>query len=172
MGRLTKDPEIRYSQSAEPIAIVRYTLAINRQYKRPGEPEADFITCVAFGKRGEFASKYFSKGQLVSVVGKLQVSSWDDATGKRNWRTEVILEEQHFAESKTSFDNSQRRSNIPLNPSTPYPSNEVAPMSAPVQPQLMSVPQVPQQEIQQEADANGFYPISDSIEDDDDLPFF
>ncbi len=166
MGRLTKDPEVRYTQSAEPLAIVRYTLAINRQYKRQGEPEADFINCVAFGKRGEFASKYFSKGQMVSVVGRLQVSSWDDATGKRNWKTEVVLEEQHFAESKASFDNSQRRSNIPLNPSTPYPSNQPTPMSAPFQPQVES------QAPQQEADANGFYPIADSIEDDDDLPFF
>ena len=73
MGRLVKEPEVRYSQGAESFAIARYTLAANRRFKRQGEPEADFINCVAFGKTGEFAEKYFKKGQLVSVVGRLQV---------------------------------------------------------------------------------------------------
>ena len=71
MGRLTKDPEVRYAQSSEPLAVARYTLAVNRRFKRQGEQDADFIGCVAFGKAGEFAEKYFKKGQMVGVVGRL-----------------------------------------------------------------------------------------------------
>ena len=67
MGRLTRDPAVRYSQGAEPLAIARYSLAVNKRFKRQGEPDADFIPCVAFGKQGEFAEKYFRKGQMVSV---------------------------------------------------------------------------------------------------------
>lgn len=100
LGRLVRDPETRYSQSAEPVAIARYTLAVNRGFKREGEPEADFINVVAFGKRGEFAGKYFKKGQQVAVVGRLQISTYDDKDGVKRWSTDVIVEEQHFAESK------------------------------------------------------------------------
>lgn len=99
MGRLVKEPEVRYSQGTEPLAIARYTLAVNRRFKRQGDPEADFINCVAFGKTGEFAEKYFKKGQLVAVTGRLQVRSWDK-DGERRWTTEVVIEEQYFAESK------------------------------------------------------------------------
>ena len=102
MGRLTRDPEVRYSQSSEPVAVARYTLAVNRRFKRKDEPEADFIPCVALGKSGEFAEKHFRKGQLVGVIGRLQVRSWEDKEGKKHWTTEVIIEEQHFAESKNS----------------------------------------------------------------------
>lgn len=100
MGRLTRSPEVRYSQGAEPVAVARYTLAVNRRFKRKDEPEADFIPCVAFGKSGEFAEKYFRKGQLVAVTERLQVRSWEDNEGKKRWTTEVIVEEQYFAESK------------------------------------------------------------------------
>lgn len=102
MGRLTRSPEVRYSQGAEPVAVARYTLAVNRRFKRKDEPEADFIPCVALGESGEFAEKYFRKGQLVGVIGRLQVRSWEDKEGKKHWTTEVIIEEQHFAESKNS----------------------------------------------------------------------
>lgn len=127
MGRLTRSPEVRYSQGAEPVAVARYTLAVNRRFKRKDEPEADFIPCVALGKRGEFAEKYFRKGQLVGVIGRLQVRSWEDKEGKKHWTTEVIIEEQHFAESKAAKENGQ-------------------------------------------APADGFYPIDETVEDDD-LPF-
>ena len=100
MGRLTRDPEIRYSQSAEPMAIARYSLAVETRFKREGEPKADFIPCVAFGKQGEFAERYFRKGQLVSVAGRLQVRNWEDNEGKKRTETEVVVEEQYFAESK------------------------------------------------------------------------
>lgn len=100
MGRLVKDPEIKYSQGATPVAIARYTLAVNRVFKREGEPDADFINIVALGKRGEFTEKYFRKGQMVGVVGRLQVRTYDDPDGKRQWFTEVLVEEQHFAEGR------------------------------------------------------------------------
>lgn len=112
MGRLTKDPEVRYSsQSAEPLAVANYTLAVNRRFKRQGEPDADFIRCVAFGKMGEFAEKYFKKGQMISVVGRLQIRLAETTEGKY-WDTKVIIEEQHFAESKGSGEhNSQAKNN-------------------------------------------------------------
>lgn len=99
LGRLTADPEMRYSQGSSPIAVARYTLAVNRRIKRDGEPDADFINCTAFGKVAEFADKYYRKGQLVSIVGRLQVRSWEK-DGQKQWSTEVVVEEQHFAESK------------------------------------------------------------------------
>lgn len=132
MGRLTRSPEVRYSQGAEPVAVARYTLAVNRRFKRKDEPEADFIPCVALGKSGEFAEEYFRKGQLVGVIGRLQVRSWEDKEGKKHWTTEVIIEEQHFAESKNS--------------------QAAAPKEG------------------GQAPADGFYPIDESVEDDD-LPF-
>ena len=105
MGRLTRDPEIRYSQGDEPLAIARYSLAVNKRFKRQGEPEAEFIPCVAFGKQGEFAERYFRKGQMVSVVGRLQVRNWEDNEGKKRITTEVVVEEQYFAESKAASEN-------------------------------------------------------------------
>ena len=100
MGRLVKDVELRYSQSDEPIAIGRYTLAVTRFYKRKGEPDADFINIVAFGKAAEFAEKYFKKGQKVCVVGRLQVRNYENDEGKKQFFTEVIVDEQYFAEGK------------------------------------------------------------------------
>lgn len=110
LGRLTKDVELRHTEAAQPLAIARYTLAVNRRFKRDGEQDADFINIVAFGKAAEFAANYFSKGQLVAVVGRLQVRSYDDSDGNRKWVTEVVAEEQHFAESKKSFE---QRGNVP-----------------------------------------------------------
>lgn len=111
MGRLTRDPEVRYSQGAEPKAIARYSLAVNRRFKRQEEQDADFIPCVAFGKQGEFAEKYFRKGQMISVVGRLQVRNWDDNNGNKRTTTEVVVEEQYFAEKKSNAENGQKREN-------------------------------------------------------------
>lgn len=98
MGRLTRDPETRYTK--DQLAVTRYTLAVNRRFKRQGEPETDFIDCVAFGKAGEFAEKYFHKGQQIAVAGRLQVRDWEDKTGTKRRSTEVIIEEQYFAEGR------------------------------------------------------------------------
>jgi len=103
MGRLTKDPEIRYTQSNEPLCIARYTVAVNRRFKKDGEPDADFIPCVAFGRAGEFAERWLKKGMMVCVSGRIQVRNWEDQSGQKRWSTEIILEEQDFAESKASF---------------------------------------------------------------------
>lgn len=112
MGRLTRDPEVRYSQGAEPLAIARYSLAVNKRFKRQGEAEADFIPCVAFARQAEFAEKYFGKGQMISVVGRLQVRNWDDSNGNKRTTIEVVAEEQYFAESKKSnVENSRKREN-------------------------------------------------------------
>lgn len=128
MGRLTKDPEVRYSQGAEPLAIARYTLAVNRRFKKQNEPDADFINCVSFGKAGEFAERYFHKGQQVSVVGRLQVRSWDDNEGKKRWSTDVVVEEQYFAESKNSNAGNSASGNAQTDASAPsdgfYPIDE------------------------------------------------
>lgn len=149
MGRLARDPEVRYSSGAEPVAVARYSLAVNRRFKRPGEPDADFINCVAFGKTGEFAEKFLKKGQMISVVGRLQVRSWDDQEGKKRWSTDVVVEEQYFAESKSSFEAHRN-----AQPDMP----QAQPMQA-------------QPPVQNMGDAaEGFLPIDESIEDDD-LPF-
>lgn len=116
MGRLTRDPEIRYTQGDNMI-IARYTLAVNRKYKRDGEPDADFIQCVSFAKAAEFAEKYFKKGMRVAVSGRIQTGNYTNKEGQKIYTTDVILEEQEFAESKseTQQDNTspRQRGNTP-----------------------------------------------------------
>lgn len=104
MGRMTRDPEVRYTQGAEPKAIARYTLAVNRRFKREGQPDADFINCIAFGRDGEFAEKWFKKGMQIAVVGRIQTGSYTDKDGNKRYTTDVVVEEQHFAESKRSYE--------------------------------------------------------------------
>ena len=100
MGRLTRDPELKYTKGAEPMAVANFSLAVNRRFKKSGEQEVDFISCVVFGKNAEFVSKYFHKGQLVSIVGRLNVKSYEDKDGKRRTAVNVVAEENYFAESK------------------------------------------------------------------------
>lgn len=115
MGRLTRDPEVRYSQGAEPLAIARYSLAVNKRFKRQGEQDTDFIPCVAFGKQGEFAEKYLSKGLMIAVSGRLQVRNWEDNNGNKRTTIEVVVEEHYFAESKKdNNENSQRGRFYPI----------------------------------------------------------
>ena len=99
VGNFTRDPETRYSQSSEPVAICRFTLAVNKRFKRENEPDADFINCVALGKTGEFVDKYFTKGRKIGVVGRLSVRAYEDQGQKKYW-TEVVVEEAHFVDSK------------------------------------------------------------------------
>ena len=109
MGRLTRDPEVRYSQGAEPLAIARYTLAVDRRGRRDAsgnDQTADFIPCVAFGRAGEFAEKYLRQGTKMVVTGRIQTGSYTNKDGNRVYTTEVIVEDQEFAESKASSDNS------------------------------------------------------------------
>ena len=142
MGRLTKDPDIRYSQSAEPMCIARYTLAVNRRFKREGEPDADFINCVAFRRDAEFVEKYLKKGMQIAVSGRLQIRTYDDKNGQRQWMTEVVIEEQEFAESKASFE--ARGGSRGYSPPSDGPPQNAAP--------------------------SGFSAISETL-DSDDIPF-
>lgn len=104
MGRLTKDPELRYSQGVPVMTVARYTLAVSRRFKQKDAPDTDFLNCVAFGKTAEFAEKYFKKGQMVGVVGRVQNRSWIDKEGKNCYATDIIVDEQYFAESKKNTD--------------------------------------------------------------------
>ena len=104
-GRLTRDPEVRYSQGAEPMAIARYTLAVDRRRSRnsdQNEQTADFISIVAFGRNGEFAEKYLKKGTKMLITGRIQTGSYTNKEGVKVYTTEVVVEEQEFAESKSS----------------------------------------------------------------------
>lgn len=106
MGRLTRDPEVRYSQGEQATAIARYTLAVDRRFKRDGDQTADFIGCVAFGKLGEFAEKYLRKGTKVVVTGRIQTGSYTNKDGQKVYTTDVVVEECEFAESKNAAGDS------------------------------------------------------------------
>jgi len=100
IGRLVRDPEIRYSQGEKPMAIARYTLAVDRKYKRENEPTADFIRCIAFGKNAEFAEKYMSRGRKFAVDGSIQTGSYQNKDGQTVYTTDVIVNGQDFCDSK------------------------------------------------------------------------
>ncbi len=104
MGRLTRDPEIRYSQSGDgQLAIARYTLAVDRRFKRDGDQQtADFISCIAFGKQGEFAEKYLHQGTKMVVEGRIQTGNYTNKEGQKVYTTDVVVENSEFAESKAS----------------------------------------------------------------------
>lgn len=103
MGRLTRDPEVRYSSGDNQMAIARYTLAVDRRTRRDGDgPTADFIGCVAFGRTAEHAEKYFHKGIKIVVSGRIQTGSYTNKDGQKVYTTDVVVEEQEFAESKTA----------------------------------------------------------------------
>ena len=104
MGRLTRDPEVRYSAGDNSLAIARYTLAVDRRFKRDGEATADFISCVAFGRAAEFAEKYFRQGIKIAISGRIQTGSYTNREGQKVYTTEVVVEDQEFAESKASSD--------------------------------------------------------------------
>lgn len=110
MGRLTKDPDVRYSQANPPVAVARYSLAVNRRFKKQGEQEADFINCVAFGKAAEFVEKFLKKGMQISIVGRIQTGSYTDKDGKKIYTTDVVAEEHYFAESKKDSQTSSNAS--------------------------------------------------------------
>jgi single-strand DNA-binding protein len=99
MGRLTKDPETRYT-STNNTATTSFTLAVNRRFKQEGQPDCDFINIVTWAKTAEFCGKYFTKGQQVAVVGRIQTRTWDDNEGKRHYVTEIVADEVYFADSK------------------------------------------------------------------------
>ena len=144
MGRLTRDPDVRYSAGENALAIARYTLAVDRRFRRDGEATADFISCVAFGRVAEFAERYFHQGIRIVVSGRIQTGSYTNREGQKVYTTEVVVEEQEFAESKSASDQYAAS-----HPSAPAPSAAAPTPSA--------------------ASADGFMNIPDGI--DEDLPF-
>ena len=146
MGRLTRDPEVRYSQGEQATAIARYTVAVDRRFRRDGDSQtADFIGCVAFGRQAEFAEKYLRKGTKIALTGRIQTGSYTNREGQKVYTTEVVVEEQEFAESKASSDSyaaSHPQQNAAPAPSMPGPGS---------------------------ASADGFMNIPDGI--DEELPF-
>ena len=148
MGRLTRDPNVRYTQqngSQESMCVARYTLAVDRRGARDGQQSADFISCVAFGKNGEFAEKYFKQGTKIAITGRIQTGSYTNRDGQKIYTTDVVIEEQEFAESKASSDSyaaSHPQQNAAPAPSMPSPGA---------------------------ASADGFMNIPDGI--DEELPF-
>ena len=107
IGRLTRDPDVRYTQGEEPTAIARYTLAVDRKYKRDGEATADFVNCVAFGKNGEFAEKYLHQGIKIAVSGRIQTGSYTNREGRKIYTTDIVVEEHDFCEKKSDSDGYQ-----------------------------------------------------------------
>ena len=102
MGRLTRDPEIRYAQNENGTAVARCSLAVDRRFKRDGDQDADFIGCVVFGKGAEFAEKYLAKGTKIVITGRIQTGSYTNKEGQKVYTTDVVVEEQEFAESKAA----------------------------------------------------------------------
>ena len=145
VGRLARDPEIRYSNGENTSAIGRYTLAVERRFKREGDPTADFIPCVVFGRSAEFAEKYFRQGIRIVVSGRIQTGSYTNRDGQKVYTTEVVVEEQEFAESKASSDSY----------AASHPQQSAAP-----------APSMPSPGA---ASADGFMNIPDGI--DEELPF-
>ena len=157
LGNLARDPEVRYTQGTDPMCIARYTLAVQRRFKKEGESDADFIFCVSFGKQGEFVERYLKKGMRVSLCGRLQVREYTDNSGQRKWSTEVVAEEVTFAESRAAYEariGSQGGGGGYVGPPDTY--------GAPPQ---NSQPPAPSYDPPE-----GFTAITQSI-DDDDLPF-
>ena len=128
MGRLTRDPETRYSQGERQMAIARYTLAVDRRgQKNENGQQADFIRCVAFDKAAEFAEKYFRQGQRVLIEGRIQTGSYQDRDGKTVYTTDVVVEQQEFAESKATSEAHGVMPSAPMSrPSAPAPSQASA----------------------------------------------
>ena len=144
MGRLTRDPDVRYSAGENSTAVARYTLAVDRRFRRDGDSAtADFIGCVAFGRSAEFAEKYFRQGLKVIVTGRIQTGSYTNKEGQKVYTTDVVVEDQEFAESKSNQENNSSSAASVAKP-TPNPN-----------------PSAP--------DDNGFMNIPDGL--DEELPF-
>ena len=158
MGRLTRDPDVRYSQNERATCVARYTLAVNRRFRRDDGQEADFISCVAFGRQGEFAEKYLKQGTKICVSGRIQTGSYTNRDGVKVYTTEVVIEEQDFAESKAAAG----RYNGGGAYSEPMPGG-------PGEPAPADIPSARPTPAGASGADNGFMTIPEGIEDD--LPF-
>lgn len=153
MGRLTREPDIRYSQGENAQAIARYTLAVDRRFRRQDQDQqADFIGCVAFGRAAEFAEKYLHQGTKIAITGRIQTGSYTRNDGTKVYTTDVVVEEQEFAESRNASAQN-----------TSWQNTAPAPM--PAQPAPAAAPPAPSADVS----ADGFMNIPDGI--DEELPF-
>jgi single-strand DNA-binding protein len=109
MGRLTRDPEVRYSQSQTSMVIARFSIAVDRRFKRDGEAETDFFNCTAFGKQGEFVEKYLKQGTKILVTGRIENNNYTNKDGQKIYSTDIKVEEIEFAESKSAHGNVQEQ---------------------------------------------------------------
>lgn len=155
MGRLTRNPDVSYSQGEKATCVARYTLAVDRRFRRDGEQDADFIRCVAFGRQGEFAEKYLKQGTKIVISGRIQTGSYTNRDGVKVYTTDVVVEEQEFAESKAAASNYaggyQQQGGYQ---NSPQPQDAPAPTSRPAP---------------SEAVSDGFMTIPEGIEEE--LPF-
>jgi len=125
MGRLTRDPEIRYSQNGDQMCIARYTLAVDRKFKKQGDGQtADFINCIAFGKSAEFAEKYLKQGTKIAITGRIQTGSYTNKDGNKVYTTDVVVEEQEFCESKNANNSNSQQSNTANASNQPSSGND------------------------------------------------
>ena len=157
MGRLTRDPEVRYATGENQLAIARYTLAVDRRFRRDGEHTADFISCVAFGRAAEFAEKYLRQGVRITVSGRIQTGSYTNRDGNKVYTTEVVVDNQEFAESKAASDAARAQ------------GGQGGEMRQQRQPRYQDAPRPAQQNTQPEPPDDGFMNIPEGI--DEELPF-
>ena len=153
MGRLTRDPEVRYSQGENALAIARYTLAVDRRFKRDVEQTADFFNCVVFGQSAEFTERYFRQGMRVVVCGRIQTGSYTNRDGVMVYTTDVVVEEQDFAESKAAassytggYQQQGGYANAPEPQAAPAPTSRPAPSEA-VSDGFMTIPEGIEEEL-------------------------
>ena len=153
MGRLTRNPDVSYSQGEKATCVARYTLAVDRRFRRDGEQDADFIRCVAFGRQGEFAEKYLKLGTKIVISGRIQTGSYTNRDGVKVYTTDVVVEEQEFAESKAAASNYaggyQQQGgyqNAPQPQDAPAPTNRPAPSEA-VSDGFMTIPEGIEEEL-------------------------
>lgn len=113
LGHLCGDPETRYTQGDNPMCIARFSLAVNRRFKREGQPDADFFNCTAFGKTGEFIEKYFKKGSAIALVGSLQNDNYTNKDGQKVYGMQIIIDEVDFAGAKASSESGSAEQKAP-----------------------------------------------------------
>ena len=123
MGRLTRDPEVRYGAGENSTAVARYTIAVDRRFKRDGEQNTDFIGCVAFGRNAEFAEKYLRQGTKIVLTGRIQTGSYTNRDGQKVYTTDIVVEEQEFAESKAAAAGNGGQGNYSRASSAPSDAN-------------------------------------------------
>ena len=124
MGRLTRDPEVRYGTGENSTAVARYTIAVDRRFKRDSERNTDFIGCVAFGRNAEFAEKYLCQGTKIVLTGRIQTGSYTNRDGQKVYTTDIVVEEQEFAESKAAAAGNSGQGNYSRSSSAHSDANE------------------------------------------------